>query len=366
MSFVPDIIVVTSDEPWSKTWHTQLLYSDYLSRNFKVIYVNPPTKWRLKKVFRLRAKETKLNTNLDLVNYVNIFPSYLSLFRKLNERRNQRIMLKRLRTVGAKNVLIWHFDSYRSAFDAPFFTKAFSVKRVYHVIDPYMKNRLNNYLSKASDLIVVTSPRNLVYYQQYEQKLINIPQCIDLEKTLHLLERPGNTTIAKRNEFLVLLGTISNDIQFEWITNLLKKENFHLLMIGKMTSQVRSNPGLKRLMKMETFHILSEMLPEEFYPVITKAKAGLIIYNEKRRAKAFSPLKAINYIAAGIPVITNSDCEIEELKGKCIHMTETEEDFIALTKSAMEGRLAFDRQAAGGYLNTISLKKATETILSEL
>ena len=42
------VVVVTSDEPWSDVWHTQIHYAAQLSRLYNVVFLGPPNKWSIR------------------------------------------------------------------------------------------------------------------------------------------------------------------------------------------------------------------------------------------------------------------------------------------------------------------------------
>ena len=116
-----DIIIITSDEPYSKMWHTQLIYTEFLAKTNKVLYINPPKKWALKNIFGIGFKKNKVNENLTVIDYKNIFPASFKCFNKFNENSNERLISKYLKYYNSTNILVWHFDSYRNAFSNHFF-----------------------------------------------------------------------------------------------------------------------------------------------------------------------------------------------------------------------------------------------------
>src|SRR4051812_46122305 len=150
----PDTIIITSDEPYSKMWHTQMIYCSYLSAQCNVIFIDPPAAWSIKNLFR--GKKEQSGKNLTIYPYRNLLPSALPFGQKVNERINSNAIFRLLKTKDSKSVLIWHFDSYRSLLLKIKYT-GIEIRRIYHVIDPFYNNPLNKQLCELADLVVLTS-----------------------------------------------------------------------------------------------------------------------------------------------------------------------------------------------------------------
>ncbi len=358
-------IIVTSDEPYSKMWHTQLIYTEYLSKSNKVIYINPPKKWQFRNIFIRNYLEKKESENLTVVQYVNRLPVFLKYFDQYNEWYNETLVSKRLSQTKADKILIWHFDSYRNSFSNHFFNTSLTVKRIYHVIDPFYRNPIDRLLCKIVDKIVITSPRNNAYYSDFSEKLINIPQCLDIELQKNLLKGDHRVKQKFTGNYFVLLGTISDDIDFDWLLKLLTNSNFKLTIIGKVTALTKID-DFQRIISHKNVDYLGLLSPVEFYPVLNNALAGMIIYNEERRAKVCSPLKTLNYIIAGLPVITNIDCEIPELIESVIYYSQTSSECSKLIEYRLNEQLEFNHAIVDEFLNKVSMSNAIEKIIKNI
>ena len=361
-----DIVIITSDEPYSKMWHTQLIYTEFLAKTNKVLYINPPKKWALKNIFGIGFKKNKVNENLTVIDYKNIFPASFKWFNKFNENSNERLISKYLKYHNITNILLWHFDSYRNAFSNHFFDQTLAIKRIYHVIDPFYKNPLDRWLSRISDLLIVISPRNNKYYSDFSDKLINVAQSLDIDLQKKLIH--GDVSVQSKfdSDYFVLLGTISDDIDFDWILHLLENKYFKLVIIGKVISLNKQKEKSKLVFEHPRVEYLGLMSPQEFYPILKQANAGLIIYNEERRSKVCSPLKALNYIISELTVITNIDCEIPELLDNSIFYADTIQDTDNLIVTALSKELNYNFVKNNKYLNDISLDTILEKIIVNL
>ncbi len=359
-------IIITADEPYSKMWHTQLIYTEYLSKYNSVIYINPPTKWTFSKIFKNKLPFKKVSKKLLVVDYLNRFPSSIKYFHQLNEYFNEKKISDLIKKDNIKQILIWHFDSFRNVFKNNLFNSQYNIKRIYHVIDPFYNNPEDRTLCDVADLIIVTSKRNNKWYEKYTNKLINVPQVIDVK--LHEQLVNGISTIKTKFEkdYFVLLGTISDDIDFEWILKLLEINSFRLIIIGKIVHLIKQEGIAKHVFEHSNVEYLGVLSPEEFYPILKNAKAGLIIYNEERRAKVCSPLKTINYIISNIPTLTNIDCEMPELIDNCIYKSNSINEMRLDTQKTILEKLPVDNLKKTRYLLEISIDKALETIVEHI
>ncbi len=360
------IIVVTSDEPYSKMWHTQLIYTEYLSKNNIVYFVNPPKKWSIKNIFQNSFQKKEINNKLFILNYINRFPASINFLNNINERYNEKKLSIEFKKHNYNKILIWHFDSFRCAFKNNFFNTSIIIKRIYHVIDPFYKNPIDRLLCQAANLIIITSPRNNEYYAEFSEKLINIPQCLNLDLQKNLLEGTVRVKLKFDTNYFVLLGTLSDDIDFDWILDLLKNKDFKLVIIGKIVNLIQNKDKSELVFNHPQVEYLGLLSPQEFYPILKKAKAGIIVYNEERRSKVCSPLKALNYIVSGLPVITNIDCEIPELLNNPIYMVNNIDNFNYFVSLALNKSLIFDMDTVNNYLKNVSVSLAVEKIASKV
>lgn len=361
-----DTIIITSDEPYSDTWHTQLHYMDYLAGGHDVFFLNPPKKWRPRNLLNFKWKEKRISDTLSIIDYRNILPVFFSLFDRFNEYYNQRLVKQKLKHKKAQSVLIWHFDSFRNCFHHASFTHAFHIKRIYHVIDPFMKNPKNGLLSLLADVIVITSPKNNIHYANYSRKVIHVAQAVNTDLAKKQLRGIRDELFAGNPDYLVLLGTISDDIYFDWLSGLVQDENIHLVIVGKKKRLEKSKAIFETIISKNNVLYTGELPPEKFYPILHTAKAGLVLYNQKKMEQVSSPLKVINYLIAGIPTLTTIDTEISTLNGQCIYTCSDFSQLKSLASKALENKLHFNERSATNYLGSVSLKNAVTTILSKL
>lgn len=358
-----EAIIITADEPYQGMSHTQVLYANYLSQFVPVLYIQAPKQWRPWNILSAFSNPVKQTETLSVLSYTNALPASLKGALRINESINAQQVKKWLRQGAYKNVLIWHFDSYRSVLHAKSITKNFSVNHVYHVIDPYYKNPVDPILRELAKVVVVTSPRNNTFYENVTNKLINIPQCIDVAKEQsYLVAAPEQ--VVNEKDYLVLLGTISDDSAIH-LLHKLAEAGHKLVIIGKLIPMKSKKKDFDQLLQKSNVEYLGFLPPQKFYPILQGAKAGIIAYDLSVRYRNFSPLKAINYLIAGLPVISNCDTELPALKNKAVFEVSGDEDFLRICSSS-DAITNFQTDTVDRYLQEISLENAVKQIVKML
>src|SRR5688572_5153624 len=160
-----EYIIVTSDEPWGDIWHTQLHYAYQLSKRFQVIYVDPPRPWKISNLFDFKPEIKEVSGNLNVFRYKNVVPSFLGRVAVIfNDFINEHLIRKQINGLSRQSELVvWHFDPFRSHF---IFRKYPRCKHIFHVVDPIVGFHMNEEMTLRADLVIVTSPKQLSFYQE--------------------------------------------------------------------------------------------------------------------------------------------------------------------------------------------------------
>ncbi|HEX5001890.1 MAG TPA: hypothetical protein VFW78_05305 [Bacteroidia bacterium] len=357
-------ILVTSDEPWCEVWHTQLHYANQLSNYFKVIYLNPPTTWKFSKLFTWSLNPKQINNNLTVIEYVNYLPAFLG---KLALFINDRMNGYRAQNASGDKTghfdIVWRFDPMRSFY---LFPSNKEIKYIYHVVDPYAGKMLDENLAKSADAVIVTSPKFYQHYNQLNNNVLLVKQGVD---TAFYEHRRKQQYASAFNDRVLLLGTLSDDIDWLFLDWLVKEHHFKFLFIGPF--QIKNEKWRDLIAGHERtgmFKLLGPKSPEDFAPYLFAAKVGVICYDAGSNPvnNLRSPLKVITYLAAFKPVITNIDCEIPDLLNKGIFFTEDRNRFASWIDDAMSGKLTIDEFQIKNYLQSVSYTGLIDLILKSV
>ncbi len=363
-------VIVSSDEPWCEVWHTQLHYAYQLSKRFHVIFIGPPAPWKFSNLFSLKQDFYSVSPQLNVISYYNLLPAALGKFSLwINDKINEYNLKKVWRKLsGNPEMIFWHFDPFRSFY---LFKNNKNCRHVYHVIDPVAGLHLDIEFATTADLVIVTSPKFLDHYKKLTSRVIQIGQGVDLSVPSNLgysdSAQSDNALVSKNS--ILLLGTISNEIDFNLIAALPLKTGHDVVIIGPDKITNESGKSLfKKLLATKGVHWLGAMKPDDFLKHVKACAVGIIAYdnNGVSNNNLRSPLKVISYLAAGKCIISNIDCEIPSLTNIAIYKVDDELSFIEKINNCYLGNLHFDNNAVDNFLNSIDYDNLLKKIFSEL
>jgi len=360
-------VVLTSDEPWSDIWHTQLHYAYQLSKRFKVIFVDPPKPWKISNLLNLSPEIKSVSANLKVIRYKNLLPSFLGKPAILiNDYVNEKLISNQIPGLSKKSKLIvWHFDPFRSHY---LFRSYRSSHHVYHVVDPIVGYHLDKEMALEADLVVVTSPKFLGHYTALNKNVIQVGQGADLD----FFEKKYDQDVLKKLvsfDSILLLGTFSDEIDYRFLQLLATRYPGKLVLIGPdKTVAADKREALETLKTIPGVQWLGPMNPESFHKHLAACRVGIITYtySNYERNNLRSPLKVISYLACGKCIISNIDCEIPSLKNKAIYIVDNDNAYFELLDSSYSNKLIFDKKAVGEFLEAIDYQKLLEEIFAKL
>jgi hypothetical protein len=366
--FVKDlpVVVVTSDEPWGHVWHTQLHFAHSLAAFFNVVFIGPPSKWSIRKLFSQQSSVISVSDTLKVMTYVNPVPSaigHLSVL--INDCING---LRISKMVGGNRIdLVWHFDRYRSVF----FLRLGKVKHVYHVIDPVANLNYDHYLAKKADLVVSVSRRYIDHYLRLNPKVVYEGQGWDTSLpgkssavSLKHEQKPGS---------ILLLGTFLDDVDYELLIKIVTEiKEVPMVLIGPDRITLSERRSLfSSLLNFPNVFWLGALPPIEYLQHVASSAVCLIAYEPTgkvfNRTRIFgTPLKVMSYLGCHKPVVSSIDCEIPELTGAAIYEVSNHSEFIVKVKSCIEGTSYYDAQRVDEYLAKMDYHKIIARVLDRL
>lgn len=295
------IIYVISNESWGKMMFSKHHYALELAKNNTVFFVNPSPPWNLRNLFNQRPVVSKVQKDLFIVTYKNLFPQ--AMFKRLFIKLNDKINSKKLLKLGKKDkkTIFWQFDPFRFL-EYP--RKNVNLFRIYHVVDPYYSVFGNKYLAKNSNLIIIVNEQFRELYLKHHKPLIYIPH------GFHKLEiiKDLNFKNPFPKPYILMAGTVAEDIDFDCIENIIKvikKECLLIIGENKLTnpeSKRRFNNILKN--KNVIYHPAIPMF--EIEQIALGAEVGLISYVKPLNPfHVRTPLKAVLYLLANKPILTS-------------------------------------------------------------
>ncbi len=362
-------VIITSDEPWSEIWMPQLHFAYQLSKRYNTIFLGPPKQWKFSSLFKFKHRVKKYNDRLILIDYINLLPLSLGLFAVfVNDKLNEFLIQKKINFNAIKNpnLIMWRFDPFRSMY---LFRNKSQKKEIFHVIDPIAGKDLDIPLAKIADLIIVTSPRFIDHYELLNSNVLQISQGADLDFYKAENSDSNIDEVKLSQDSVLLLGLLTDDIDYLFLTKLANHINSKLILIGpKKLEDPKKLNQLKALLESSNVHWFGSMPPAQFMNHVKVCRLGIITYdisfNDNNQFR--SPLKAVSYLSANKKIVSNIDCEIPSLVNKAIYIANNESEYLQLIDKCFKGELMFDEKLAKEYLDSISYDKLLGKIFSQL
>jgi hypothetical protein len=361
------VVVVTSDEPWSDVWHTQIHYAAQLSKYFNVVFLGPPKKWSLRNCVDLRNNGKIIGKNLLAFSYFNWMPAFMGAISVwINDLVNFYLLKS---SIGSREVVaVWHFDRYRGVY---FYKGDKSTKHIYHVIDPVANLNFDNYLARNADLVISVSQRFMEHYLKLNPNVVFEGQGWDPDSVKFLKMATSNGSLHAGS--ILLLGSFLDDVDYELLIQLREEvPGPPMVLIGPDKTGLAGRKELfKHLLGMPNVFWLGPLPPDKHIPYILSSGVCLIAYELTgkvfNRERVFgTPLKVLSYLGCHKNVVSNIDCEIPDLEGKGIHYEKTAEGFILRVKDCLDGKVLIDQGLVDQYLNSMEYGKIIYRVFQRL
>jgi len=308
-TFTDYTVFLISNEGWKQMMLSKHHYAEELSKNNTVFFVNPSPPWTFRNLFNRKITVHKAHENLFVVDYCNLLPQ--AIFKRFFIRLNDKIAGKKILRLcnNNKKCIFWQFDPFRFL-EYP--QRSESLKRIYHVVDPYYHIRGDKNLAQNADLIIVVNTIFSALYEKYNKPLLYIPH------GFHKTEIKPNPDFKNSfpKPYILMAGNVAEDIDFDCLENIAKNNPaLNLLIIGKnklCEAETKSRFSILLQNKNVLYH---EAMPmEDIEQIALDAQAGLITYKKPvNKIHVRTPLKSILYILAKTRIITNYELA-KELK----------------------------------------------------
>ena len=358
------VIIITSDEPWGKVWHTQLHYAYELSRFFHVLFINPPVPG-FNFSHNLSFKKKYVNDNLIIVNYVRLIPSTFGKIGLIINDFLTSISLKINLYKNTKRIILWRIDHFRLHYLS--FINA--EKKIYHVIDHWINFEEDEMLAKESDLVVYTSPRFAEHYQKLNSLSINIPQGVSRDE-FNTDTNIVKELIKKYKTFLFTCGTISDSVDIDILCIVADSfPDLNLLVAGPVI--------IKDQLRLQSFNELKNKSNVTYLGIIpgkelkNYIKASLIClihypFSLQEKFSVRSPLKVLSYLAQMKPIVTSYNSEIDYLRNKAIFQAGNIDEYINYIRKILNHEITVKPDEIKQYLETVEYENLIKRILAEL
>jgi glycosyltransferase involved in cell wall biosynthesis len=287
-------------------WKTELRsnryhYASRFSKLFPVIFVQPDL---VEETFSYEL------TELENVWILHVYGNY-------DSQSQVSLITKALNAKGIITPLIWLYNPYFKNY----FTQAYSPYKIYHATEDYYSSDypnklssdfvfyLNNVIDTANEVICVSpGVKNSIVDQniKWNNKIRTITNGCDYE--FYAVSADHDQKI--KNKIAFYQGNIFDKIDFELLSVIAKKmPDWTFQFCGPIVNSPDNWNNFKN--KHSNVEYLGVLTPEQLRIYLQNAMVGIIPFRKTPYLINSFPLKAFEYIASGLPVVSIS---IEALK----------------------------------------------------
>ena len=291
-------IVIISNEPWGEIWYSKHNYAYELSKNNRIIFVNPTSKWRLQNLFKTKVKIEPISESLCQLSYFNFLPAFFLGY-------NNRIVSKKIQIAMEKikftSPIFWSFDPYRLYNPALLGAKL----SIFHAVDKYLFiHPAEDKLYNNVDLFLSVSKDFELDFKKYKKPILSIPHGISSEE--FEVDNEGLTMYETDvKNYGLYVGNIDERIDYKLLEKILIRfSNIDFVFIGKLLFK-KDNEIATRIFKEKRYKNLHYKGVKPFKQLkyfISQSSFCVAFMNKKHPGNLISHHKIYQYMALGKPV----------------------------------------------------------------
>lgn len=303
-------ILLVSNEPWGDVWYSKHKYAVELSKQNKVFFLDPVSKWKVIDLFSFFFDIRKVSEKLYVIKYTNKLPVVNSFFYNLNNLLVCRLLKSRLKKNNIQNIIFWTFDPAR--LHTP--KKLGAEISFFHAVDDYQFRFFEEKaLCKNVNYIFCISKSFMQKYALFKKPVFYVPHA--LMKAEFSIDKESSITISFKN-YGLYIGVLDERVDY----TLLKKiiENFPtltFLFIGPLRFH-QNNLIAHELFfekKYKNLKYLDTIPFQNLKYYIDQSAFCLAVMNEKYPGNLTGHQKIRQYLALGKPVFCNIFTDFTEI-----------------------------------------------------
>ena len=317
-------ILLISPEPWGINFVSKHHYSNYLSKENKVYFLNPPSGFS-KNLFKgIQCKTEKITESLTVVNYLNLLPRLNELPKIITSNIYQKQAKAIQKEIGIDHFdIVWSFDPNRFFDQAVWKTE----KTLYHTVDVHQNKLFEDKIINSSD--VVLSLSESILSKKVDKKIdiighgFNQPDDNIMQKVI-----PGNNALKA-----VYLGNVSNLLDLKRLKTLsIKFPKIDFIIIGPYRNSNLSHAGLNieldAIKKLPNVYLIGEIPADEIQPYLRSCQINLFIIKHRENIPLINSHKLMDYFYTGNITLADELLDYKGFDRDIMIQTNTSIDYI--------------------------------------
>ncbi|MBN1400810.1 MAG: glycosyltransferase [Anaerolineae bacterium] len=350
-------ILCFAPDPWDDIWRNRHQIMSLLSRQNRVLYVEPRPYLR-PVMRRAAAHEIGLREmwgpRLSEVNPgLHVFhpPLYAPLsgrapLRQVLDAIRDASLRRAMRRVGVARPILWLFRPDQA--DVP--GRYGESLTIYHVVDEYagyadvdaeqaasIRQRERNLITQA-DLVLVTSQALLEDRGGLNPHTYWVPNAVNYDAFAQARDRREEPAelAGMPHPRLGYVGAINDKIDTGLLLHLAQSlPEAILILVGPVrptSNEMRA--GVKALRAQSNVRLIGQVSVEQVPGFVAACDLGLLPYRRNAWTRHIHPLKLYEYLACGLPVVATDIPSVHE-EGDLIDIADDAESFVALVSMAL-------------------------------
>ena len=325
-------IIIVSNEPWGDIWFSKHHYANELSKNNRVLFIDPPARWNILSSVTRGLSEERVNPQLSILRYRNPLPlnAWGTFFQRQNNRAVCKLLNQYIKKQQLSDIVFLSFDPYRLLNPKQLNEISFSI---YYRAD-YYTNSGEQELCQNVDLLLVIAQEMIPNYEHFGKPIYFIPHGVP-DETATL-----SVPVEESNEIL-MMGTLGPRIDFELLDKVASSHpELTLNLLGPLKGLDILAPADKKHLKQLERRANVIFAGPKTYPEVCKdilrAKVCLVMYKQTHGYNTQNSLKILQYLSFGKPVVSGQFAEFKEPgKEGLLHMAATHDEYLDKLKRAL-------------------------------
>ncbi len=230
-------------------------------------------------------------------------------------------------------------------------------------VDRQRFQALDDRMARAADAVVCASHR---LYEKNAARNANthlVPHGVDWSLFASALDAsPGPPSELKglQRPILLFFGHISDDwVDLRLLEHIAREQpEWSIVLVGRSAIEPRAFPQLANV------HWLGERDIESLPALCREADVGLVPFVDSELTRASHPLKVLEYLAAGLPVVSTEIPEIRRLYSDQVRLASDPREFVAQCEAALGEGSSDDRQRRSANVRDQDWERTVESLLA--